>query len=372
MRLVLFAFSWIIILFATDLPAQPRFNYPIHYFSFYPQIDIQHIRIEKNGIRQTLAQHLLPFLFKVPVTETAEVQVNTYYADNYFTGENRYSLQGLTDTRIQLYYKWPERNILLKSGVNLPTGKNAYDSEELLVADLLAEPIFGFRAKRLGRGFDANLGISFALPVGNLLALGFSSGYYLFGSYFFQKNREEKFKPGNEFFLSSGVDFKKNAVRFRGDILYRNFAQDRLASQNIFQQGSQLEIDGILQYRLNPLFTSLKLRNIIKGNNELLFQDAGGIGDRNFIGNYFWLEGNCRYDQSQILSFEVIYSLSRFGKSDFQISDATLQGFGGGMYIKYQERALVHLTVNTFSGNAENGSIKITGWDFNTAFVFKF
>ncbi len=367
-------FIGVLLLLAYAVPAfvQPSFKYPVHYFSLTPQWNYHHISMEAHNVKEKISQSLLPLSVSVPITDALGAQFAGYYVHSRLDAKREYVLSGMADARLRVNFHSPERRLLLSLGVSLPCGESEYNEEQLRVANILAEPILGFRLRRLGHGLDWDMGLAYGLSLMDNLLLGLAGGYMINGEYRFEKARRDAFKPGNEFVCSLGLEWKKNLHAVKTSVLFRDYAHDRLAGKKIFLQGSQFEFDVSYQAKAGRLTGHLRLHEILKGDNEFSSKPPDVYGDWNFIGKSFRLQTELLYDLNKNFTLSGQYLFDSYGDSDFQIDDAFLHGFGGGVYGKILETALLQINAGYIVGHAQQNQVKIHGCDVLAGIQFKF
>lgn len=74
-------------------------------------------------------------------------------------------LTGPTDMRAKLFYRFAGDRILLGAGVVVPTGRDAFETDEITTAQWTWNPLCGFPLKRLGEGLGGDVSLAAALPV---------------------------------------------------------------------------------------------------------------------------------------------------------------------------------------------------------------
>ncbi len=365
-----------IIIFLLFLPwclkAQPGFNYPVQIVSVSPKFLFQSWEINEGGVKKTISQFVTPVAVVMPVSANFDLILASSNATTSFDNGTSYNLNGLTDGKIRVLYRMANSKILVNAGINIPSGKNAFNQNEGIVAAEIAEPVLGFHVRSFGKGFNVDLGLAYAHRLRDNLFLGIGFGYLANGEYKFSSNQTNKFKPGNELSMTLGLDIRGEKLFLRGDLLYRSFATDKMQNQNIFKQGSQIELEGLCQVRMNRFALVISARNVIKSSNKMISGGRTVLADRDFIGSSFWGQSNLVYNLNNTTSIIGNLSLRRFGDSDIQMGNATIISSGVGLQYKLSEMLLLHGNADYLTGDAENGRIDLSGTEIYMGAIFKY
>lgn len=227
-----------------------------------------------------ISQLHVPLVGSVHVGSRADLVVSTAAGsstlDRDAFGEE--SLGGNTDVTAQLFLRLLEDRWMLQLGGNLPAGGATVTREELQVAQALSHPLLGFRTKQYGQGLDLSVGLAGAIPLGGRTSAALGAGYIARGGYEFVEG-DPDFEPGNEISLSGGLDFLDTegdpVVRF--DATYRIYATDEIGSEEIYEEGNQLELQALGRIRTESWSGHLLGRAVLKDDNSVLGQE-GSIG----------------------------------------------------------------------------------------------
>ncbi len=120
------------------------------------------------------SQWALPVVVDVPFADRFSINVSTAYMSSQVTlaggdaalGTDKYSVNGLTNTRIRLTGKLAGDNVIFTLGYNAPTGKTSLDPNEFEALRVIAAPAFGFAMPTLGTGSGGTAGLVLAKQVG--------------------------------------------------------------------------------------------------------------------------------------------------------------------------------------------------------------
>lgn len=94
------------------------------------------------------------------------------------SGDNIQTINGITDTQLSFSYHFEPVNLIFNLGLNLPSGKKRFTSEEFQTSSLISTNIFNFKVPGFGQGLNISPGLTWAFPV------------------------NEKYSPGSERLLS--------------------------------------------------------------------------------------------------------------------------------------------------------------------------
>jgi len=184
--------------------------------------------------------------------------------------------QGLTDTRVKLFYRIAGGRVLLGAGVVAPTGLHSLEPDELSTAAGVWSPLLGFPLKRLGEGWGGDVSGSVAFPLGDRTTLGLGAGYYARGEYDLSANPVSQYRPGNEISSTAAFDFIEERTGLRLALALRSFAADRLNGADYIDQGDQIEGTARFWWRGDRLGMALTGHAVAKGDNRFFVSAARG------------------------------------------------------------------------------------------------
>lgn len=158
-------------------------------------------------------------------------------------------------------------------GLNLPSGKNQLNQEELKTAQILAVPAFNFRNSDPGQGFNIQTGICSAAQFKNFL-IGWGAGFILRGGYHPFSQSSGIYNPGDELCVTLGG----KAGSWKGDLLLIFPGTDTWENKKHLKPGSRIIIK--IQYfkefnRINLKFMGthrIKTEDKLFSNSVLLPQ----------------------------------------------------------------------------------------------------
>ncbi|MDZ7359147.1 MAG: hypothetical protein ONB46_00260 [candidate division KSB1 bacterium] len=336
--------------------AQPKFQYPVEKASFGPRLHVQTWRLKSSAGDSTITAVFTPLRATIPLFAKFDLDVAGAAASTSLKHGSSQTLQGLADAKIRGVFKFNDYHWLVHFGLNLPTGKNILDAEEARVNNLLSETVLSFPLKRYGRGLEADWGAAYAFAVSENLKAGLGAGFLLKGEYAFLESNPQRFDPGDEISVTGGLDFRKNSFATRWNVLVKLYQKDRLDGQEAFQEGTQLETEGLITFPAKKLNVALAFKNVIKADNKT-YAPGGQIVSAardDFSGNIVWSSAQATYNFSERLSFASSFGLSLFGKSQLQLGEAQLYSLGGGLQFKSSEHLMLNAAFSHSSGDAKN------------------
>jgi len=124
----------------------------------------------------------------------------------YASGDNYADLSGLSDAQINCSYFLENANLVLNSGINIPSGKKKLTIEEFEISRILSLSYYNFRLPGFGQGLNLNFGATWAFPVSRNVVIGLGGSYQFKGSYKPLSDMEFDYNPGDEVLLTAGLD----------------------------------------------------------------------------------------------------------------------------------------------------------------------
>jgi hypothetical protein len=167
-------------------------------------------------------------------------------------------LSGFGDTQLSAQYYLIDSHILIQATVNLPTGKQKLSTEEFKSSIALGHSYYDFKIPNMGQGLNAAPGVSWAGPVSDKLVLGVGTAYQINGSFQPLADFDGKYKPGNEWLITGGVDYQLSAVStLSADLIVSLYGTDKFDTTEVYKSGTKLVAS--LQYQRYFGFNHLQL-----------------------------------------------------------------------------------------------------------------
>ena len=359
------------IFFCTRGVAQIQFKYPARFAQLNSGVFYRGWTLDRDGEKSEISETIFPLSVTSQFTDNLSLLFFTSHAGAVLNSGPE--LQGVVDGKVKAFYKIIPQTLLLNLGCSLPYGKNKFSSTEFEVANYLFEQILGFGVNRFGEGFDLDFGLSGAVPLGTRLNLGAGLGYLVKGEFEYLESTSQKLKPGNELSLTIGIDFSQDSLFIRGDILTKVYSRDKLAGDDFFQQGAQIEISSLAEYAAFPLRLRLLGRYIWKNDNQM-FQTSEFLPfeNANFIQNSFLSQFNVFYNFIQPLALFGEIGFQAFGASELQLGNASIVTIAGGLQYNFAEHALASLKLKYLTGSALEGNMAMRGREGSLGIQFRF
>jgi hypothetical protein len=219
----------------------------------------QYYETESSQALTELSTHLSA---SVPIGRRVTVQARASYArmdaEQRVGDEPTAQVRGLTDATGRLMYAQPvgEGSLVMSTRVNIPTGKSKLDDDELRTTRIISQNIYDFRVSSFSRGLTVSPRITYAVPLGDRVAVGIGAGYqYQRG--FQPRAGGEEYVPGDGLGVNGGLDYKLTEASALGvDLAFKRFAADQLAGRDSFDAGSR--VSGTLRYIVRSGFTTVR------------------------------------------------------------------------------------------------------------------
>jgi hypothetical protein len=221
---------------------------------------------------------MVPVALRYEATSTLAFDASAAWAEGRVEkSDTRLELVGPTDTSLRVAYQatpWA----LLTLGVNVPTGKSQHDSDEAIVAGLLATDLLGFREASWGRGLAVTSSLAVAGTVG-ALGIGVAGAYSLRGE--FNPSEEQadlEYRPGNEARVRLGIDrnFGNSTLTLGGTFI--NYTDDQADGRNLFKAGNRFQFDASYAWRMGGGVWTVYAADLLRQNGDrtLTVLDAQG------------------------------------------------------------------------------------------------
>ncbi|MDZ7781066.1 MAG: hypothetical protein U5R14_14185 [Gemmatimonadota bacterium] len=221
---------------------------------------------------------VLPVAVRVPVSDRFGIDVFSAWARGRVeVDDTNLELSGPVDTRIRMSAEaapWARVTV----GAQLPTGHASHDSEEAVVASVLATDLLGFRESNWGSGTALTTSVATATRAGSW-GIGAAAAYALRGSFRPSADVDSvRYTPGNESRVRVGLDrnFGNNTLTLGGTFI--TYAEDQANGRNLFRSGDRFRFDASYQFRASAGLWTLYAADVIRSNGDLTLRLAGGSG----------------------------------------------------------------------------------------------
>jgi len=240
----------------------------------------------EEGLGASAAQLLLfPVAVRFPV-RSLTLDVYAAWAQGRVERDDvAYTLQGPVDTRVKVSWQgtpWA----MLSVGASLPTGNSTHDSEEAVVASVLAMDLLGFREATWGTGAQVTSSVATAMRAG-AWGIGISAAYALNQEFEPSSEIDLRYQPGNETRVRIGLDRNIGTNTFTAGATFMTFTQDQADGRNLFQAGNRIRFDATYAFRAGGGVWTLYAADLWREHGDLslpFVDDAGNItGDTTIV-----------------------------------------------------------------------------------------
>ncbi len=209
-----------------------------------------------------------------------------------FKTETMSRLSGFGDTQLSAQYYLIDDHILFQMTVNLPTGKSKLSLEEFYSSIALGQSYYDFRLPNMGQGLNLTPGVSWAKPVSDNLMLGLGTAYQLSGSFQPLEDLDGKYKPGNEWLITGGIDYQFSPIStLSADLIISIYGTDKFDTTQVYKSGNKLVAS--VQYQHYFGFNLLQLLARYRSRAKSLSVRGGELVQESEKTNpdYFFLSG---------------------------------------------------------------------------------
>ncbi len=236
------------------------------------------------------------------------------------------SISGFTDTTVSGYYRWRLSGTEIRLGLDLdlPTGVSRIKTRDLPAIqdeDLVA-------LQRFGEGFDVNPTVIVYRSFGDW-GLGGGVGYLWTGEYDPTEDiGNDDFDPGDELSANVLADvFLGDVWRLVGRVGYTHYTQDERGGLETFREGDELDIGASLEWRPEPWWAVVTVRNIYQFKAERP-NAAGQLVEesRNSYGNEIRGAVTVGYIIDDVWTVRGVMEMRYVAANDYATTDALYDG----------------------------------------------
>jgi len=331
---------------------------------------------QTDGTENTINQFLVPVTGFFPLKENLEAKVFMASSSNTLdAGSTDYSLNGLSDMRVQISQSVAEDQVLFSLGVNLPTGKHALSLDasdgEALVMQTLTSNYLNFPLRRLGEGFGLNMLVGAAASSENF-RYGASMMYELTGAYEAYEGKGD-YNPGNMFNITVGIDTQRDRMAYVGDVSFTTFGTDKLEDIKVFRQSRSLDFHAGAIYTAEKYKITNDVRFLSRGRNTTYSYDDStsvSIEDQlKFYGNEFDYTGAISFPIFTNWSMSPGVDLRLIGDNELNSGSATIFGIGSGFNRAFGQTSALGFALKYYTGSANGGDVDISGYQLSISLM---
>jgi len=316
----------------------------------------------------TISQFSTAVILEYPLSRVMAVSL---HAGESNTGGDVTDLNGFTDTQVSLSYRVEPANILLTIGVNAPTGKRSFSSEEFETDTLMSKEVFDFRVPRYGQGLNVHPAAVWAIPLNPQLGIGIGGGFHYMGVFAPLQDYGD-YDPGDEWMLSGGIEVSLDeASRLSADVSLTTYGTDKFEGMEIYQAGDKISTAlGYQRYfEYDELVVVARYRTRMDGQISLGNAIVTEFNKAN--PDMFDLSGKFRHRLSSQFALGFLLQMRSFQETGPALSGVTL--FGAAVQPEYAISQAVQVI-----GTAEyqRGELKtdsaLTGWEIGAGLRVRF
>ncbi len=225
----------------------------------------------------SVAESSFPVGVVAPIGSHFSMSVQAGYA--IVTGAEVEALSGLSDVQASLAYaaRLGDASLVASLAANLPSGKQELTSEEFETSILLGNNYYDFRVPSLGQGLNIVPGVTWAVPISEVLVVGLGIAYQVKGAYT-PLQEGETYYPGNEILLTGGVDYRLSRTgALSGDMSYTMYGADKwgamsyTAGDKITASAQYLGLFGFNEVRLLTRYRT-RAKSDVPGSAGTVFE----------------------------------------------------------------------------------------------------
>jgi hypothetical protein len=237
----------------------------------------------------------------------------------------RGSLTGFTDTTLSGYYRLTVAGTELRAGLglDLPTGVSRLKTAQL--ATLQSEDLVTLR--RFGEGLDVNPTLTAYRNFG-VFGLGLGVGYLWNEEYDPSTQPNDDLDPGDELTVSALADlYATDTIRVLLRVAYTYYTPDERRGQEVFREGDQFDVRLTTEWRPEPWWAVLTLRNIVRLDAERVNPASRLVPEEhNSHGNEFRAGLTVGYILSDAWGIQGGVELLHVSSNDFPRGDPLRDG----------------------------------------------
>ena len=315
----------------------------------------------------TINQTLVPLSGLLPLKDNFEIRFFAASESNSLKRTNEdLSASGLTDVTLQVNHSFADSHLLLSGGLNLPTSKQELKlREEWPILWYLSQNYLDFPMRKFGEGFGFNLLLGGATMVGSIRC-GLGISYEYTGSYEPYDILLAYYDPGDRLSVNAGSDYRNGGFTLSGNVLFGISGTDKFDDHRVFKQGPQTSLNFTGGYEGEKCSLSAGLGFLIRGRsaeydpaNDHLFQQL------RMYGNEFDADVKLFWRPSDRLSLSPNLGLRHIGDSAMHLGTANLYCVGTDVGVKLSSTFSLDTGFKSYTGNADDDSIELTGYQLS-------
>jgi hypothetical protein len=269
-------------------------------------------------------------------------------------GGDANNLKGFSDTQLSFGYKIPSANLMIETGISIPTGKTKLNADEYMTSILISQSIFGMQTSNFGQGMNMFLGAAYLYPLSKSLVLGAGLSYQVRSEYQPLESISLDYTPSDEITATAGLDLKLNEVStLTGDVIAIFYGSDKVNGQKIFTAGRRLLVN--IMYRKYIRFDSFSLIGSYRsaGLDRLETLPAPAENEK-VIPDQIYLDARYAQYVSSLINLNYNIFFISFEKTLFFYSGYNFFGASFSPEFKFSPSFKMPLRFKFMSGSADN------------------
>jgi hypothetical protein len=335
--------------------------------------------VDQSGATSTIDQLAVPIYALTAIRPDLDLSYLFTAASSGVSVENgaENSLSGITDGKLGLTYYFPDHHWSAGLGLRVPTGESALDPEEETVAQALNDRIFGFPVRRYGEGTDLELRTAYATSWRSGVRAAAGIAYLMKGSFPIlsptdstgARAEDSRYEPGNELSLSGRLRFRALDGDWTAQARYATFGTDERDGSPELDEGSELGMSLLVVEEYIVGVGEFGAEFLWKGETEIA--SAAGVQPvRDVGGNILRLSGafHGQLDPRSRIGGRTAFNW--YGETDTGTGDGMVFEVGPFYRRTLSDRFSLEAGYTFLLGNAEDGSIDLTGHDLSVGLGF--
>jgi len=322
-------------------------------------------KMETDTVSSTLSQFTIPVNGFFPLGDNFEARFYLANAANKFEYEDYdFTLNGLSDMRLQFNRSLAEDRLLISAGINLPTGKKKLNlTEEWLVLEFLSQNYLNFPVRRLGEGMGLNFLFGGATMAG-IFRLGGSVEYQYNGTYEPYEIGGD-YKPGNHIALNVGADTRRDKMTYSAGIIFTTYTDDKLEDEKVFRQSNQVDLRLSGTYDEDKYSLGAAMRYLIRDRNKRYSDDGRTLEQLKAYGNEFLFNSRFTYHPDKKWFVAPLAEIHLVAANEYDFGSSKVFGFGADIGRQINPDVNIGLGMKYFTGDADGGNIDISGYQLS-------
>lgn len=277
---------------------------------------------------QSITLMTVPFGVSLRPVSWANLNVAGAYASGSAVSADgtENSVDGLTDTSIQLSIPVARDRFTIAAAVILPTGKSTYTTAEAQVAGLIASDLFPFAITNWGGGGAFDLSGAVAAPLG-AINLGVRVGYQVSNEFDLLDEGDFLYRPGNQMYGRVAADGTVGSGgRLAAEVSIYRYDEDQANSRNLYQAGDRLQAMLSYTFAAGQRGSAALYGGVLQRENGVYFDLNGAEADETASQTLLMFGGGLRRPMGSMM-FVPAVDVRVLSKSD-GVSQGYVAGLG--------------------------------------------